>query len=389
MTDTPEDKSAATAGHIVRETLFGSLRAAVRRGVAPSTQWKILAAASALLIAIAALEIVSRSVLALSLLYLLPISLVTWFISRTAGIAFASFAAAVALLCGLIYSPLYPVAAWWNCGMRFGILVVFVWLLAALCQHTWQQDHAVNERARELENEIAERKRAERDFFKLLQRQREQIAYDLHDGLAQLLTAIAMKTKHLERELDAEFSPHAEAANAIVKRMNEAVGQTRDIARGLSPIDGEATELVAAVRLLAAETARDYNVKCRSTSSHSQLPYSRDASVHIYRICQQAIDNALRHGGAKSIEIQLHQDDRRFRLTLQDDGCGFARPSEPLQGLGLRTMAFRAEVIGGKFRISSSRHGGTTVEVTAGLAALLSNETDPPRATSSRDSRML
>jgi signal transduction histidine kinase len=126
------------------------------------------------------------------------------------------------------------------------------------------------------------------------------------------------------------------------------------------------------MRRLAAQTAKDHGIACRSTSTHSQLGYSRDAAVHLYRIAQQAIDNAIRHGRATSIEVKLEQEEKLFRLVVSDNGLGYTGSGGPIRGLGLRTMAFRADVIGGTFRIVANAEGGTCVEVVVpDLSALL------------------
>jgi signal transduction histidine kinase len=334
----------------------------------------IVAASAALILGLAVLELSAEPSLRLSLLYLVPVALVTWTVSRRAGFAFAIAAGAVTLLSGLVYDRFPPAIAVWNCGMRVGVLTTMVWLLAAVRANARKQDQAVRERASELQREIAQRKQAEREFFRLLQTQREQIAYDLHDDLAQVLTAISMKTKLLESELRESFSPQAERTAAIVKLMNAAVGQTRTIAHGLCPIDAESAELVSAIRRLADETSKSFGVKCHSTSSHSALAYNRDAAVHIYRIAQQAIDNAIRHGKASCIEIKLTHTDQQFQMTVHDDGIGFTAGEAKPQGLGLRTMAFRADVFNGTFQITSAPGKGTCVEVTADVAALLDSE---------------
>jgi signal transduction histidine kinase len=365
--------------------LIAAVSRAGRTGVSLRTQIVILAAAAAAMAGLGVVEAATHALLGLSLVYLMPVATVTWFVSRRAGVAFALCAGGVGLVTALYYSPLPPAIALWNGIMRAGVLLVVVYLLAVMCNDARRQNDAVRDRTDKLNSEIAERKRAEREFFKLLQEQREQIAYDLHDDLAQVLTAIAMKTKHLERELEGAFSTHAAVAAALVKRMNEAVGQTREIARGLCPIDAQASELVAAVRRLVADIARDHGIRCTSTSSHSVLDYSRDAAVHIYRIAQQAIDNAIRHGQATSVEVRLEQNDTHFRLCISDNGCGFQPQDSRAQGLGLRTMAFRADVIGGTFQITADPAGGTLVEVVAEISGLLpGSEDDRTHLSSSR-----
>jgi signal transduction histidine kinase len=334
----------------------------------------LLATAAIYMAGVAVLELLAQPLLRFSLLYSIPVALVTWFVSRRAGLIFAFAAGSVTLVSALVHEGYPPAVAFWNCSMRAGVLTTTVLLLSAVRSHTQQQDQEVRDRAVDLQREIGQRKRAEREFFQLLEKQREQIAYDLHDDLAQVLTAIAMKTKCLESELKASFSPHAESAAAIVKLMNSAVGETREIARGLCPINSQSAELVSAVRRLTDETSKSFGVRCQSTSTHSQLPYSSDAAVHIYRIAQQAIDNAIRHGNAKSIEIKLEHTDEQFRLSIWDDGSGFDEISDTPHGLGLRTMAFRADVFNGTFHISSEPGQGTRVVVTADVAALLGAE---------------
>jgi signal transduction histidine kinase len=330
--------------------------------------------AATYMVGVAVLELVAQPLLRFSLLYSIPVAFVTWFVSRRSGLIFALAAGAITIGSALVHDGYPPAVAFWNCCMRAGVLITMVWLLSAVRSFMQQQEQAVRDRASDLHREIGQRKRAEREFFQLLQKQREQIAYDLHDDLAQVLTAIAMKTKCLESELKASFSPHAESAAAIVKLMNSAVGQTRTIARGLCPIDSQSAELVSAVRRLAEDTSKSFGVKCHITSTHSNLPYSRDAAVHIYRIAQQAIDNAIRHGNAKCIEIKLEHTDQQFRMCVWDDGSGFDESADKPHGLGLRTMAFRADVFNGTFEISSKPGEGTCVIVTADVAALLGVE---------------
>lgn len=311
--------------------------------------------------------------ISLTLFYVVPVAIAAWFCGLGAGLFAAMCCAIAALISQYLDEPKDPRIAilFWNTGMRLGVFMLVAILLAIIRNNRDNLRVAVEDKTRLLRQEIAERKQTEREFFRLIQRHRDAVAFELHDGLAQFLTAVAMKTKRIERQLSDGCSPHREPVQEIVKLLNRAVGQTREIAHGLSPMEGVASELFSAVRRLASDTEKTFGVRCETRSSHAQLRYSNDTNVHLFRIVQQSIDNALSHGHAKSIQITFEQDERDLRLTIKDDGDGFDPATVSRDGLGLRTMALRADIIDGHLDVFSQRGQGTRIQVTAELKNLL------------------
>lgn len=311
--------------------------------------------------------------ISLTLFYVVPVAIAAWFCGLGAGLFAAMCCAIAALISQYLDEPKDPRIAilFWNTGMRLGVFMLVAILLAIIRNNRDNLRVAVEDKTRLLRQEIAERKQTEREFFRLIQRHRDAVAFELHDGLAQFLTAVAMKTKRIERQLNDGCSPHREPVQEIVKLLNRAVGQTREIAHGLSPMEGVASELFSAVRRLASDTEKTFGVRCETRSSHAQLRYSNDTNVHLFRIVQQSIDNALSHGHAKSIQITFEQDERDLRLTIKDDGDGFDPATVSRDGLGLRTMALRADIIDGHLDVFSQRGQGTRIQVTAELKNLL------------------
>ncbi|MBA2622295.1 MAG: hypothetical protein H0U88_01560 [Chthoniobacterales bacterium] len=213
-------------------------------------------------------------------------------------------------------------------------------------------------------------------MINILQDQKRELACELHDGLTQSLTAMAMNAKQLQMELEAEFSSQAEAAGKIVRRLNDAVGHARQIAHGLHPIAAESKQLTPALKRLLADTQQSFGIRC---TLQGEIPLSAetDVGLHLYRIVQQSIDNAIRHGRARSVAVAIEASRLQYRLRIRDDGSGFDLSAHPAEGIGLRTMRFRADLLGAEFRITSQPDKGTAVEVSGALAGLLQPAAEP------------
>ena len=214
--------------------------------------------------------------------------------------------------------------------------------------------------------DITERRRLEKKILNVTEQERRRIGQDLHDGLGQMLTGIGLLSQNLTRQLEQRDVPEAESAAEITELVKDADQYARDLARGLTPVDLEASGLVAALQRLVANAERLFDIECVFEEVGSALIYNGTAATHMYRIAQEAVSNAVRHGKASRIKISLASGSEQVRLRIQDNGVGF--PDEEAddegEGMGVRIMNYRARIIGGTLEISSSLDSGTIVTCT-------------------------
>lgn len=206
-----------------------------------------------------------------------------------------------------------------------------------------------------LEREVAERARLEREVVDICAREQRRIAYDLHDSVGQQLVGIALCAKLLEEQLRGERRSEADKAGMIVKLVNDAARQARLTARTLEGADGVG-DLKTALQSLAISVSRDCSVKATVTAEGSSLPISPPVAAQLYRIAQEAVHNAVEHGAAREVQINLAFNHEVMVLTIRDNGKGFESKANG-NGMGLRIMRYRAECIGGSCDVQSSSEG--------------------------------
>ncbi len=208
--------------------------------------------------------------------------------------------------------------------------------------------------------DITDRKRLEREILEVSSREQQRIGQDLHDSLGQHLTGITFLTKVLERKLEHKSPEEAKEAAEIGRLVMQALAQTRNLARGLFPVELERNGLVAAITDLAANVERMCNIKCNFKSPESITVQDNVLATHVFRIAQEAINNSVKHGKAKKIDVSLQPVGDHLELCVMDDGTGFNHEVK-MDGLGLRIMHYRARRIGGSLEIKAPEKGGTRV----------------------------
>ena len=206
-----------------------------------------------------------------------------------------------------------------------------------------------------LETEVAERARLEREVIDICAREQRRIAYDLHDSVGQQLVGIALCAKLLEEQLRGERHSEADKAGMIVKLVNDAARQARLTARTLEGADGVG-DLKTALQSLAISVSRNCSVKATVTAEGSSLPISPPVAAQLYRIAQEAVHNAVEHGAAREVQINLAFNHEVMVLTIRDNGKGFESNANG-NGMGLRIMRYRAQCIGGSCDVQSSSEG--------------------------------
>ncbi len=208
---------------------------------------------------------------------------------------------------------------------------------------------------------ITERVRLERQIFEISDREQARIGQDIHDGLCQQLVSIAFDANSLERSLSSEHRPEVTIARRISGLLDEAITESRRVSRGLYPVRLETEGLVPALKDLVNTTCERFNIRCFCKAESPGPACDHTTATHLYRIAQEAVNNALKHSAALTISVQITESDDHIELTVEDDGKGVEPTRGRNSGMGLYTMDYRARSMGGSLRLSRGDRGGTVV----------------------------
>ena len=212
--------------------------------------------------------------------------------------------------------------------------------------------------------DITERKRLEREFLEISEREQQRIGHDLHDGLGQQLHGLSYLAVLLEKGLQEEGSSRSAEAGQLNKYLNEALEMTRSLAHGLQPVTPMPEGLMIALRELAGRTRALYRVDCRLVCRTEVLIHRHSVANHLYRIAQEAVSNAMKHGKPTRVRIRLAALRQRVILGISDNGVGIQQPPRPGRGMGLHVMQYRAGAINGSLVVQRHARGGTEVVCT-------------------------
>jgi signal transduction histidine kinase len=210
--------------------------------------------------------------------------------------------------------------------------------------------------------DFTDRVELEREVIASGERERTRIGQDLHDGLAQLLIGVRLLLTALRDKLTLSSSPHGDDADRAVDLVSRAIEQTSELAHGLSPIPKRG-RLSDALRQLGQESEKLLGARCEVDCQccGAQPMLSETTATHLYRIAQEAITNAVKHGNATRIDIKCTIREGRLELTVADNGSGIPAGASERGGLGLHIMSYRARAVGGDLSIVALASGGTLV----------------------------
>lgn len=198
------------------------------------------------------------------------------------------------------------------------------------------------------------RRELQRIFLESGIEERRKIGRELHDGLGQMLTGIRMLSENLARKLAANALPGSEEVKELARMVSEADECARTLARGMIYVDVEKRGLSVALQNLCDQTERTSGVKCRFLEGCNTEFENHTMALHIYRIVQESVSNALKHGKPNEIKVRLSKNLFHTSVTIDDDGTGipedFDIEEEP--GMGLKIMKFRAGIMGGLLEIT-------------------------------------
>lgn len=220
----------------------------------------------------------------------------------------------------------------------------------------------LREAVESLENEIVKRHCLEREILEISEREQSRFGQDLHDGLGQELAGIALIANVLASQLQTEGHHSAETACNIAGYIRDTIDSARRLAKGLYPIDLNRYGLLLALEDLATQTGIRCGVRCELKRSGEIPRLGQSAEIHIYRIVQEGIANAIKHGNAGHIVIGCLSEEGAIRFTVSDDGAGLMVPLGA-GGMGLHLMNYRARLIGAEISVRNAAAGGCVVEL--------------------------
>ncbi len=191
--------------------------------------------------------------------------------------------------------------------------------------------------------------------------EQRRIGQEMHDGLGQELTGLALTARALANRAAKERDAIAGDLEELASLATSCIQDARLIVQGLSPLTDADGNLDAALEALAQRGSRSGTPVSFQAKQESPVNVSLKARNHLYRIAQEAVQNALKHSGANAIEIELRSGEDTIRLEIRDDGRGLAADAASRGGLGMRTMRFRSSAIGGRLFIGRRGEVGNSV----------------------------
>ncbi|MEO8016404.1 MAG: PAS domain-containing protein [Pseudomonadota bacterium] len=213
--------------------------------------------------------------------------------------------------------------------------------------------------------DVTERRVLEREILEIAGREQLRIGSDLHDGLGQDLTGVALMLRSVVALLRKEDSSARADVEDIISLVNGAIESTRAMARGLAPVGADRGGLIAGLQSMAVRGMERYGVRAHfNTSLKEPLTLDDGAATHLYRIAQEAFTNAIRHGRVTQVTIDLATAEGVLTLSVQDNGRGFDERNASNNGMGMKLMRYRAQMLGGDVTIANNKGGGVIVRCT-------------------------
>jgi signal transduction histidine kinase len=291
--------------------------------------------------------------ISLFVFYAIPIGMASWHVGRLGG-------GGIALVCGAIWywanGEVHPYgtqfAFAWTAFNRTGYFV-FVAIGVGAMRRRREESLARAEilgRTRELEEEMV----------RVCVSEQMRIGQYLHDGLCQNLVAIDCAAACLRADLEAKSIPETAAAERIQGLLKTTIMEARELARGIFPVLMNAEGFAMALEDLVNGVGISPNVNV-TFDDHGDVDVTNSqTAMHLYRIAQQAVSNALTHAEAKNITVSLQKEGGRGVMRIMDDGCGMVK-GDGGRGIGMKTMAYRVHLIGGEIVVESVPNVGTKI----------------------------
>ena len=286
--------------------------------------------------------------------YALPIALVVRRMGRLEGFVCAALCTCIWFVANLGINPYRTNYGFALAGASrlfyFAVVVIAVAAVKELVETNTARIKAL-ERAQELETEI----------LRTSEDEKRRLGQDLHDGLGPHLAAMGYAATFLAYELREHDRPETAKAEEIRKLAEEATALARALARGIFPVQMDGSGLATALEDFATTTSRIARLPVLFFETGHARGVDPETAMQIFRIAQEAVHNAVKHGAATQITIGLDMAASSLRLTIADDGKGMAPMGNGGKGMGLHSMRYRARALGTELKIESKPNEGTIV----------------------------
>jgi PAS domain S-box-containing protein len=246
-----------------------------------------------------------------------------------------------------------------NCRVRFRARSGTLVHVLVDANGFWEGDRLVH--TRWFVRDVTWRLVLEREILRIGEREQQRLGQELHDDLCQQLSSIEYLAHSLARDLSAKSKTSAARATEITRMVREANTRTRELSHGLFSIPPGTEGLIGALEDLARRTTKVFQRDCRFHCPEVVRVDEPEVRQHLYRIAQEAVGNAIKHGKAKRIDIELTRNGNRLILGVRDDGLGIPKKRRSQKGMGLRLMQYRAEMVAGSIVVQHVPQGGTSV----------------------------
>jgi signal transduction histidine kinase len=295
--------------------------------------------------------------LSMFVFYAFPIFFIGWYGGRNPAVALAAACAIISWFANLSTHPFHNWHGYaWSISNR-----LCAFLFVAFCGASMK---SYREAARAQMDAIERTRQLEQEIVRTSEREQMRIGQDLHDGVCQNLAAIDCATECLRSELETNGISHAATARVIQNLLKETIVDARNLARGIFPVHMDAEGLSIALNDLVCTMNQLRQASITFEASDNIQIKDPSTAMHLYRIVQEALSNAMRHAQASNVSVRVVRNGYSLTITVSDDGCGFAAPELASAGMGLRTMRYRANLISAKLIVDTRPSDGTLVSCT-------------------------
>jgi signal transduction histidine kinase len=329
-----------------------------------------------LLVIVGAADYLTGFERSLLVFYLLPVSLAAWFVGWRFAVIVCVLSVAVwiggDIAAGATYSSSF--VPFWNATMAVAFFLVVIWLLQKLRSLLGELENRIRQRTAALRHEMKARERLEKEVTEAAEQESKRIGHELHDSLCQHLTGTSLALQVLSGKLENASLPFSREADEAVELVESAIDLTRSIAKGLFPLELEGEGLPAALLELSRTAQKRHPIVCEFKCDSSARLLDSTMATHLYRIAQESVTNAIKHGHVSHITIELSVVGSILKLAIKDDGIGLPERLPDDRGLGLRIMSSRAGMIGATLSVNNDVAGGTLVTCRLPLAGRAAKE---------------